>query len=735
LTIGHPGLIDTLHWIAAEKRQPGPGQVRIAVKASGLNFRDVMWAMALLPEEALMDGFSGPTLGLECTGIIDALGDGVTGFAIGDRVMALAPAALQSHVVTEAHAVAPLPDSMGFAAGASIPVTYLTVLYSLSTQARLEAGEWILIHGGAGGVGLAAIQYAKHVGATIVATAGSPTKRAFLKHLGVDHVFDSRDLAFADAVRELTGGHGVDVVLNSLGGEAMERSLGLLKPFGRFVELGKRDFMMDTRVGLRALRQNVSYYAVDVDRLPVERPALAAKLLKDVSDLMAAGSLHPLPYRTFPFSEVSDAFRLMQGAGHLGKIVLVPDGSPIPLPLAPADIVGAEGVYLITGGLSGFGLETARWLAAKGARQIALVGRRRASEAPEVGDALKAFAAQGVDTRTFQCDVGDAAAVEAMLADIRTNFGSIRGVVHAAMVVDDGLVGNLTTERIAGVLAPKVDGARHLDLLTRNDPIDLFVLYSSATTVMGAPGQGSYVAANMGLEAIARERKAEGLPALAVAWGPIGDVGYLARHDAANDALMRRLGTTPIPATVALDALPLLIASGQATIAFAPVRWDAAHQYLPILKTPTFEDVASGSGEAGGGDLRDRIHAMSPLEAKEFITGLLIEEAARVMSFAPDRIDAQRPLSEFGMDSLMAVELRLALETRLGIDVPLVSLSDTTTLSTIAARIVRNLSREDASDGGLIDTMIRHEADAAHDTLDKANRSFGAHPEHAAAAE
>jgi phthiocerol/phenolphthiocerol synthesis type-I polyketide synthase C len=432
---------------------------------------------------------------------------------------------------------------------------------------------------------------------------------------------------------------------------------------------------------------------------------------------------------------VSDAFRLMQGAGHLGKIVLVPDHSPTPLPLSPVEFVGADGVYLITGGLSGFGLETARWLAAKGARQLALVGRRKATDAPEAGDALAAFAAQGVDVRTFQCDVAVAAAVETMLAAIRRDFGPIRGVVHAAMVVDDGLVGNLTAERMVSVLAPKVDGARNLDRLTRNDPVDLFLLYSSATTIMGAPGQGSYVAANMGLEAIARQRKAEGLPALAIAWGPIGDVGYLARHDAANDALMRRLGTTPIPATEALDALPLLMASGQAVVAFAPVRWDAAHQYLPILKTPTFEDVASGGNEGGSVDLRDRIHEMSPAEAKEFITGLLIEEAARVMSFAPDRIDAQRPLSEFGMDSLMAVELRLALETRLGIDVPLVSLSDTTTLSTIAARIVKNLSKAETTDGGLIETIIRHESGAGHDALDLAPAPYGSDADHAAAAE
>jgi phthiocerol/phenolphthiocerol synthesis type-I polyketide synthase C len=230
--------------------------------------------------------------------------------------------------------------------------------------------------------------------------------------------------------------------------------------------------------------------------------------------------------------------------------------------------------------------------------------------------------------------------------------------------------------------------------------------------VMGAPGQGSYVAANMALEAIARRRMAEGLPALAVAWGPIGDVGYLARQDAARDALMRRLATTPMAAREALDALPRLLASHQPVVAFAPVRWDAAHQYLPILNNPTFEDVATGSGDIGAIDLRDRIHALPPDEAKAFIVGLLVEEAARVMSFAADRIDPQRPLSEFGMDSLMAVELRLALETRLGIDVPLVSLSDNTSLSTIATRMVRNLSKPESGSNSLVETILRHETGA-----------------------
>jgi acyl transferase domain-containing protein/NADPH:quinone reductase-like Zn-dependent oxidoreductase/acyl carrier protein/NADP-dependent 3-hydroxy acid dehydrogenase YdfG/SAM-dependent methyltransferase len=720
LVIERPGLLDTLGWRPVEAENPGPGQVQIEVHAAGLNFRDVMWAMALLPEEALMGGFSGPTLGLECTGVVSAVGAGVQGVAIGDRVMALAPAALRSHVVTEAHAVAPLPEALSFAAGATIPVTYLTVLYSLKTQARLEAGETILIHGGAGGVGLAAIQYARHCGATIIATAGSPTKRAFLRHLGVDHVLDSRDIAFADAVRDLTGGHGVDVVLNSLGGEAMERSLGLLKPFGRFVELGKRDFMMDTHVGLRALRQNISYYAVDVDRLPIERPDLAAKLLREVTELMAAGDLRPLPCRTFPFAEAADAFRLMQVAGHLGKIVLVPDDRFVPTEIQPAERIRSDRTYVITGGLTGFGLETARWLAAKGARHLALLSR--SGKSAEADAALPALTAAGVDARAFACDVTHAAALAKTLADIRKGMAPIGGVIHAAMIVDDGLVGNLTHDRIESVMAPKLNGALHLDRLTRNDPIELFLLYSSATTVMGAPGQGSYVAANMALEAIARARKAEGLPALAVAWGPIGDVGYLARQDAARDALMRRLATAPMTAREALDYLPVLLGSGEPVVAFAPVRWDAAHQFLPILKNATFEDVAAGGIEIGVVDIRDRIHSLPPDEAKDFIVGLLIEEAARVMSFAPDRIDPQRPLSEFGMDSLMAVELRLALETRLGIDVPLVSLSDNTSLSTIATRMVRNLSKPESGNSPLVDTILRHEA-GANETLDHAHQA------------
>ena len=270
----------------------------------------------------MLGGHAGPTLGLACAGVVTAVGADVDAFKPGDRVLATAPATLATEVVTKAHTVAPLPESLDFAAAATLPVAFITVIYALGHLGQLKAGERVLIHGGAGGVGLAAIQYAKHCGAEVIATSGSPTKRSFLREFGADHVLNSRDLAFVDAINELTGGQGIDVVLNSLSGDAMEQSLALVRPFGRFLELGKRDFFLGTRIGLKPLRRNISYFAIDVNTLAVERPDLSAALMRQTIDLIESGALRPLPYRRFARSEISDAFRLMQASGHIGKIVV-----------------------------------------------------------------------------------------------------------------------------------------------------------------------------------------------------------------------------------------------------------------------------------------------------------------------------------------------------------------------------------------------------------------------------
>ena len=688
LAVGRPGLLDSLRWVPADAALPGPGQVSIQVRAAGLNFRDVMWAMGLLPDEALLDGFAGPTIGLECAGDVVAVGEGVPGLAAGDRVMAFAPASLGTHTVTAAHAVMPMPDGMDYAAGATVPVAFLTVAYALGHLARLGAGERVLIHGGAGGVGLAAIQYARARGAVVYATAGSDAKRALLRGLGVDAVLDSRSLAFADEVMRLTGGEGVDVVLNSLSGEAMERSLGLLRPFGRFLELGKRDFYENSAVGLRPFRHNVSYFGIDADQLPLRRPALAAALFAEIGAGLRDGSLRPLPHRVYDYADAIEAFRLMQSAGHIGKVVLAP-GAVLPAAAqAPAPFrARADRTYLVTGGMGGFGLETARWLAAQGAEHLALVSRRGPAD-----PGAAAVLASLPGATAFACDVADEAALAAVLDQIRAGMPPRGGVVHAAVAMDDALLPDLTRERFGRALRPKLGGADLLDRLTRQDPVELFVLYSSVTTPMGNPGQANYVAANAAMEAVAYRRAAAGLPALAVQWGPVGDTGYLARQAGVGALLAKRLGSAHLTAAEALAALPMLLQAGLPVMGFADIRWGSLGGSLPWLRSPMFEEVQGGAGSpAAEVDLRELLATCAPEEAREKVVALLTEEVARITKLAASRIEPGRPLVELGMDSLMAVELRLAVEQRFGLSLPVLALSEGATLQALAGRVIKML--------------------------------------------
>jgi phthiocerol/phenolphthiocerol synthesis type-I polyketide synthase C len=313
LVTREPGQLATLAWDPQPAPRPlAAGEVAIRVEAAGLNFRDLMWAQGLLPEEVLLDGFAGPTLGMECAGVIEAVGPGVA-LRPGEAVFGFAPAALASRVVTRTEAVTPRPATLSSETAATVPVAFLTAVYALETCARLRPGERVLIHGGAGAVGLAALQVALAAGARVAATAGTEAKCAFLCAAGAEIALDSRDAGFADALRAHWP-DGVDVVLNSLAGEAMERSLGLLRPFGRFVELGKRDYVENRRVALHPLRRNATYFAVDVDALPRERPDLVASLLGDIRARLAEGALLPLPHVVRGAEEVEAAFRTLHAS-------------------------------------------------------------------------------------------------------------------------------------------------------------------------------------------------------------------------------------------------------------------------------------------------------------------------------------------------------------------------------------------------------------------------------------
>ncbi len=357
------GGLDSLHLREIDRRPPGDGEVEIKIHAAGLNFRDVLWAMGMLPEDAVEHGFSGPTIGMECAGEIVRVGEGVSGVAVGDPVIAFASSTFASHVTTKSDCTAAIPDAMAYAAAATIPTAFVTAWYALDHLARLEPGERVLIHGAAGGVGLAALQIAKLKGAIVFASAGSADKQRLVRTLGADHVLSSRSLKFADDIFALTGGEGVDVVLNSLAGEAITKGLQVLKPFGRFLEIGKRDLYANSRIGLRPFRQNLSYFGIDADTLLVERPALAKRVFDAVLAQMASGALKPLPHQATPISRAAEAFRAMQQSRHIGKLVVTMDSEPqtqLAVVASTAGALRADATYLVTGGLGGFGLATAQ---------------------------------------------------------------------------------------------------------------------------------------------------------------------------------------------------------------------------------------------------------------------------------------------------------------------------------------------------------------------------------------
>jgi NAD(P)-dependent dehydrogenase (short-subunit alcohol dehydrogenase family)/acyl carrier protein len=443
-------------------------------------------------------------------------------------------------------------------------------------------------------------------------------------------------------------------------------------------------------------------------------------LLSSVLALIDSGALSALPYRVFQRRDVLEAFRLMQSGGHVGKLVIAPDrAAAAPAPAPRPFVVSPQRAYVVTGGLSGFGLETARWLIAQGAERVALLGRR-GGEAASAAIAA-ALAQAGADVRAYEADVADATALEAALQRIRSDLGPIGGVYHAAAVIEDGLLQGVCVKALQRVLGAKLQGAINLDRLTRQDPVEQFVLFSSATTLLGAPGQGAYVAANCGLEALARRRCAEGLPSLAVGWGPIADVGVLAQDAEAREQLSRRLSATPFTAAEALAALPVLWQSGAPVLGYAAVRWDRIRKTLTLLNSPTFSGIAQGGAASEELDLSERLSGLSPDAAKAVVRDLLVEEMSKILSCSPERLDVRRPLPELGMDSLMAVELRMILESRLRISLPLLSLSDSTTITNLASRIVKTAvgaegGGEEGVDSDLLEAAIRHEnADADAD--------------------
>lgn len=724
------GRLGSLAWTPASVPEPAADEIVVVPRAAGLNFRDVMYALGVLPEEALEAGFAGASLGMEAAGVVVATGRDVTSFRSGDEVICFAPDCFDSHIVTPAKAAVRKPRQIDFEEAATIPTAFFTVQYALDYLARTRKGERVLIHGAAGGVGLAAIQVARHLGADIFVTVGTAEKRRLMTKLGIpdDRVFDSRSLHFADDIMRVTNGEGIDVVLNSLAGEAIYRNLGLLRPFGRFLELGKRDFYENNRIGLKFFRNNLTYFGIDADQLMVERPELAQELFTDLIKRFEDGIYTPLPYRAFDASRISDAFRLMQKSGHTGKIIVRPPIAPVASAREQQSdfTVRPDASVFVSGGLSGFGLATARWFAAKGAGGLVLAGRSGPSS-KEAKAAVAELEALGVKVIARACDVTNLDSVNSLFEEAERAGVPVRGIIHAAAVFDDATLESLNSSQYQRVIEPKILGGLTLHNASLGRELDFFVFYSSITTAFGNPGQANYVAANSFLEALAQHRRAQGLPAQAIGWGAIGDAGYLARNEAIRDQLAAKLGADPLSTDNAMAFLEELLTGGQTNLYAGDINWQRLRSGLPTLQSRIYGEVTTKAGReeaADGEDTLLRMQNMQPAEALEFVAGILAEEVGQVLRLAPEKIDRNKPVFDLGMDSLMALELKLSMEDRFQIDVPVMALSDGGTINKLAEQVVRQVRGGDADEealaSGVHAIISRHVND---DDIENLNRS------------
>ncbi|MEQ8790735.1 MAG: amino acid adenylation domain-containing protein [Pirellulaceae bacterium] len=686
IRLGKPGSIDSLRVESFRREPPEAGQVEIEVHAAGLNFSDVLKAMGLYP--GIKDKVV--PLGIECSGVVTAVGEGVKRFGVGDEVLGVAPYSFASHARTAEFALVPKPASINDADACTIPITFLTAYYALVRLAQLQPGERFLIHAGAGGVGLAAIQIAQQIGAEIFATAGSDEKRQFLRDLGVPHVMNSRSLDFADEIQEITGRRGVDVVLNSLPGEAIDKSLASLAAYGRFCEIGKTDIYMNRKIGLLPFQDNLSYFAIDLDRMLRQRPDYMQGMFTEMMQHFESGAYRPLNYKAFPIEDTVGAFRYMAQRKNIGKVVVTLEQRQREVEAdSNRKQIRGDGAYLITGGLGALGLEVARWLTEKGAGSVALMSRGEPNERQR--EAIDQLKVGGAKVSVVRGDVTDLASLTTALASLSAGL-PLRGVFHAAGVLDDGVMFDMDLERLDRPMRPKVQGAWNLHTATRDCPLDLFVMFSSVACVLGSPGQANYAAANAFLDGLAAHRRGQGLPATSINWGPWAEGGMAA--DASKRDQLTARGMNLMPAHECLRLLEALLEQQTTQSAVMSVRWrDMLRQspaVPPLLRdvAPTAEEQEENPEDAA---LRAELAAADPAEREKMLVAYFTEQLATIMGLEPDDFDVVAPLNTLGLDSLMAIELKNKIESRLKVVLPVARFMEGPSVTTLAQAVAESM--------------------------------------------
>ncbi|MBW3546081.1 MAG: SDR family NAD(P)-dependent oxidoreductase, partial [Bacteroidetes bacterium] len=700
--IKEEGMLDSLQFRQQQRRKPAAGEVEIKVHAAGLNFKDIMNGMGLLSEEAVAGGVAGKSLGLECAGVVSAIGPGVKDLKVGDAVMAWAANSFSGYAITQETCVASKPETLSFAEAAGITVVYLTAYYSLHYLARMEAGEKVLIHSATGGVGLAAIQLARKAGAEIYATAGSDEKRDYLRSLGIKYVYDSRKADFADKILQDTAGTGVDIVLNSLSGKGIIQSIRCLAPFGRFIEIGKADIYKDSKLALKRFGQNLSYFAVDLDRLMLQKPALGKRLFLELCAQFHAGELKAGPTKTYPLAELQEALQYISKGAHMGKVVVSMEATAIPLLPATALQLDTAAYYLVTGGASGFGLELGRWLVQKGARYLILASRSGSKSDYDCA-MVQEMEALGCRVWLPKLDITDEAAVQQLADQLKGEDRVLKGIIHSAAVLEDATLANMDEARFMRVFNPKVLGAWNLHRAMLDQPVDFFISLSSISSVFGLPGQSNYSSANNFLDKLALYRQSIGLAGSSVNLGVLGMYAGMSKEGGQVLNVLANQGWLPLSLRQVTGKIEnvILMQRPQRMAAnldlkrfrdfFSHLQDDS--RFAHLLKA----DQLRVQGGSGGGTLADQIMGQEPVGRAAMLEGLLAAALAKILGTSAEKIAIDLSISKIGLDSLMLNQLRNWIQQKLEINYPLMKIAKGPSIQELAAQLLEELGTEEGA--------------------------------------
>jgi acyl transferase domain-containing protein/threonine dehydrogenase-like Zn-dependent dehydrogenase/short-subunit dehydrogenase/acyl carrier protein len=684
---------ENLYFESLQRVAPKSDEIEILIENTVLTELDAQKLAQKTTDELIEGTFGEKSLGMECAGTVVNVGSDVTKFKVGDKVLGIAAGTFQSYAVTSEQLAIKCPTDLTHCASGVI-MSYLTALYCLRDKANIEKGDKVLIHNATNGVGLAAINYAKYIGAEVFATTDSDENSAFLQSLGVQYVYNSANLDFATKIKEVTNGKGVDVVVSDQSGEIAYQNFASLAPYGVYVDISKKDIMSNASMDMKFFNHNLSYSSVDIDRLLIERKGKIASLLQDVAAYVASRVLLPLPTTSFGVDQIVEAFNQINDNKQPGTVVIDFSNQPVQVTSKQEGSVQADGTYLITGGTRGLGLEIAKWLVEKGARNLALLSRSGLKNENAIQEVEK-MKKQGVNVQAYAADISKLEDIQEVFNNIKEDLPALTGIFHGAMVLDDGFLLDMNADRFMKVLKPKVDGAMNLHQLSKELKLENFVVFSSISSLIGNIGQANYVAANAFLDSFAHWRKGQNLPVSIVNLGVLKESGVVSRNENI-EKILEGSGINGFSNKQVMQGVEFIIKEKPTQVGFFDLNWGVISKsfgksgvalFSEVDKLNTNEEEALTEIQAKN---REEILSLDANGQHEFIVTLLQKQLGKILKLPAANINPDKGINLLGVDSILTIEFMSMIKESLAVEIAPIEFLTGPSVRQLSTKIIEN---------------------------------------------